>query len=361
MVPLIYALKNGELGRIEQMALAALDGLRDEFVPCVFAREGAVLTEAEKLDFSVHSFSNTSNFAMKLRFLLASNHELSFISTDSKFSYSIILLNLFYRKKINHLHLISEETNENYDFSKINNLNKYGVTFITPSKFIKEKLIAHGTRQERIRVIENFLPEKVIDAIPRRMRFNTDGIKKVLIISKIEPNKKINFLFKALDLRPELNSLEFTISGTGSKLEELKNRAAKKYPNVKFSGIGENISNRVEDFDLYLQLCSNESTDLTILEALAADVPVLVPENAGGTIFTHKINGFIFEGNAASLASRLHELSITSSELLNAVAKGGRYLLNIKFSSESSIERYRRVLNEQKVPKVDLTRGKLIL
>lgn len=345
------------------MALATLDGLRNEFNPFIFAPEGDVIEEARKMGFFAQTFSGVTDLTMKLWLLLVAHKEFAFIATELNHSYSLILLNAFYRRKITHLHVVNGCNDEYSSYAKRSKLNKYDVTFIAPSDFVKERLIANDTRQERIRVIENFLSEKRKAKLPRRLPFKTNGVKKVVVISKIEPRKKIDLLLDALDFMPNLSSLEFTIYGTGSQLEKLKKRASERNPNVRFAGFDENISAKLTDADLLLHLCPVESSGLTILEAMSAKVPVLVADSGGtGSMISHNVNGFSFRANDAKhLAHRLNELSKTPFDLLNAIAKGGKHLLNIRFSLEIGVERYRRLITGQKVPALDLTRGKLIL
>jgi len=362
MIPLIYALKNGETGNAGQMALATLDGLRDEFVPYLFAPQGEVVRESQKLGLVALPFTNTTDFLLKLRLILAANPEIAYITTDYKFSRLMIWLNFFYHRKITHLNLIDEAALENGDAAKRNKLGKYDVTYIAHSRTTREKLIAAGARADKIRVVENFLSEKLKNELPRKAPFQKNGVKEVVVVSKIEADKKIGLLFDALDLEPALSALRFTIYGTGGELEQLKTRAAKKFPNVKFAGDCEDVPQTLVNSDLYLNFCADESNGLTVLEAMAVDVPVLTPNGDSEAFITHNVNGFSFKAdNARDLAMRLCESSRAPRALLNSVTKGGRYLLNIKFSSENGVERYRRLLNEQKVTNVDLTRGKVIL
>ncbi len=361
MIPLIYVLHNGNLYGLEQMALATLDGLSDEFKPHLFAPEGDVIKEAKKMGFETQSFSSKTDLTMKLRLLFSAHKELGFIATDLSHSYAVILLNTFYRRRVKHLHIVCGDENSNY--ARASRLNKFDVTFIALSEEVKEKLIAFDTRQDRIRVIENFMSEKRKEIVPCRLPFDKNGVKNVVIISRLEPRKKIDLLLDALDFKPQLSSVDFTIYGTGSELESLKKRARGRHQNVHFAGFDENISQKLADADLYIHLCPLQSSGLMILEAMAAQVPVLVSDSGGiGSMISHNINGFNFKANDFQhLAIRLDELSTAPFNLLNAIAKGGKHLLNIRFSPENSIEKYRRSIWGQKVQAVDLSRGKLIL
>ncbi len=363
MIPLIYVLHTGNLYGLEQMALAMLDGLRDEFKPYLFAPEGEVIKEAKKMGFETQTFSSKTDLILKLRFLLSAHKELVFAATDLSHSYSLILLNKFYRRKIKHLQIVSGSENEFSNYAKKSSLNKYDLTLIALSEYVKEKLIAHDIRQTRIRVIENFMTEKRKEFVPRRLPFKTNGVKKIVVISRLEPMKKVDLLLDALDLMPELSSLDFTVYGTGSQLESLKKRVRENNPNVHFAGFEENLSQKLAEADLLLHLCPIQSSGLTILEAMAAEVPVLVSDSGGiGSMISHNINGFSFKANDSKhLAYRLSELSKTPFNHLNAITKGEKHLLNIRFSAESAVEKYRRLIWEQKIQVADLTRGKLIL
>lgn len=362
MIPLVYVLKNRKIGETEQIALATLHGLRDEFVPYIFAPDGAVIEEAQKLGFQAQTISGAADFTFKFWRLLVENQELGFVSADYKISYSAILLNFLFRRKMTHLHIVDDSFGK-ADFSKRSSLNKYDVTLVAESRTVREKLIADGARNDRIRVIEHFLPEDLKNSSQRRFEFKTDGVKKIIIVTRIEEDKRIELLFEAVKSSKLLQSLEFKIYGTGSQLENLKAQAERETPNISFEGLGENITQRLSHADLYLHLSPDESTNLTILGAMAADVPVLVPDIGDETIITHNVNGFCFKADdAQSLAARLEELSQVSFDFLNAVAKGGRCLLKIRFSAETGIERFRRLVNESKSDDIHMTHsGKLVI
>ncbi len=345
------------------MALATLDGLREEFTPYLFAPEGRVLKEARQMGFATQSFSGAIDLTMKLCLVLNAHKEFGFIATHLKHSYSLIALNKLYRRKIMHLHVVSGGLDDYSSYGGKSKLNYHDVSFIAVSEFVKERLIAHETRPERIRVIENFLSQKRIENMPQSKPFTKNGVKKIVVVSRLEPQKRVDLLLDALDLRPSLAALEFTIFGTGSKFETLKKRAAERHPNVIFAGFHENIPEEMASADLLLHLCPVESSRLTILEAMAANLPVLVADSGStGSMISNNINGFTFHANDTEhLAERLDELANAPFEFLNVIAKGGKYLLNIRFSADNVLERYRRLLTIPKTTAEDLTRGKLIM
>ena len=56
--PLVYALHSGNLYGTERMALATIEGLRDDFESVVFASAGPALEEAARLGFQTISFTS---------------------------------------------------------------------------------------------------------------------------------------------------------------------------------------------------------------------------------------------------------------------------------------------------------------
>ncbi|MBX7172169.1 MAG: glycosyltransferase family 4 protein [Pyrinomonadaceae bacterium] len=345
---LIYALHSGNLYGTEQMALATCDGLRSEFDAWIFAPPGLAIEEAKRMNFGTQTFAGAKDFAKKLQPILAKNNELVFIATGIVHSFALIILNLFYRRKVSHLHVVHGGTDERLSYGRKKLLNFFDVKLVAVSEFVKEKLKTHGVRAEKIKVIENFLiPEKVTNC-PKRLPFEQNGIKKVAIISRIDPIKRIDLLLDALDTHPELSELDFTIYGTGSEFETFQTRAAQNNLNVKFAGFNSNIAQELVKADLLLHLCPTEPFGLAILEAMAANVPVLVPDEGGaGSLVTDKVDGFHFRANNINdLAFCLNELMKTDQEILNRITKSGNFTLKTRFSNTFGIENYRRLIEE---------------
>ena len=78
--------------------------------------------------------------------------------------------------------------------------------------------------------------------------------------------------------------------------------------------------------DCLVHLCPVEPFGLAILEAMAADLPVLVANSGGaGALIDDGISGFHFRANdAGDLGRRLQELTDAPPALLNRVVSGGR-------------------------------------
>jgi len=138
------------------------------------------------------------------------------------------------------------------------------------------------------------------------------------------------------------------VLGAGWDLDALRARAAGRNPNVSFAGFVHEVPRELAASDLFVPLCPVEPFGLAILEAMAAGVPVLVPDSGGAAgLVDEGVSGFHFQANqAASLAARLRDLGGASPERLNDVASGARRALATRFSAHSGTEAYRRLLHQ---------------
>ena len=75
-----------------------------------------------------------------------------------------------------------------------------------------------------------------------------------------------------------------------------------------------------------MHTCPEEPFGLVVLEAMAADVPVLVPDRGGPDFIVEAgVSGFKFRADdAADLAARLADLAAAPAGVLNRAAAGGR-------------------------------------
>lgn len=349
-LPLVYALHSGNLYGTERMALATVEGLADEFEPIIFAPPGLALKEAERLGFAVQPFSSPLEFAWKLRPFLSRHKKLAFVATGVAHSLACLAWNTLYCRQIVHLHIVHGGTDERLSYGRKQKLNGRQVTFVAVSHFVRERLIANGVAANQIEVIENFLPDRQIAAAPKHPSFDLPGVRQIIVISRLDPIKRVDVLLDALDQQTALGALSFRIFGTGWQLEELRARAAARNPNVMFAGFQNDVAGELAAADLLVHTCPEEPFGLAIIEAMAANVPVLVPDSGGaGSLVEEGVSGFRFAANqSASLAARLCELRNASADLLNRVVVGGRQALGSRFSAAARTADYRRLLHGEK-------------
>ena len=346
-IPLVYALHSGNLYGTERMALATLQGLRDHFDPVLLAPPGPALAEAARLGIPGESFANPREFALRLRPWLARHRRLAFVATGVVHSLAFLALNVWYRRQSVHLHLVHGGTDERLSYGRKRLLNPTAVKLVAVSGFVRERLIANGAAPGKIWVIENFLTDERVRSAPRRPPASA-GVRNVVIVSRIDPIKRVDLLLDALDRHPELGALSFRLLGSGWDLEKLRARAAERHPNVYFLGFTEAVAEELAAADLLLHLCPSEPFGLAILEAMAAGVPVLVPDSGGTALLVEEgVSGGRFRADdAEALAARLRELHDAPAEVLNRWVAGGDRALATRFSQTERLSDYERLLAE---------------
>ena len=344
--PLLYTLHSGNLYGTERMALATAWGLRDEFEPVIFTPGGLAAVEARTMGFEVVETTNDRAFAIQLRPYLSRHRRLAFFSTRTMHSLVFAAMNLLYRRTVANIHMVHGGTDEALSYGQKRRLNRLPVTLVAVSAFVRERLLAHGVRDRQIRVIENFLPAEQVASAPRREPFRQPGIRRVAVISRLDPIKRIDVLLTCLENRPELNAIAFHLYGTGSDSEALKARAAKGGLNVVFEGFRPDVDEQLAQADLLVHLCPEEPFGLAILEAMAAGVPVVAPDSGGaGSLIEDGVSGLHFAANdAASLGACLAGLCQAEPERLNSLVAGARTALATRFSERERLADYRALI-----------------
>jgi glycosyltransferase involved in cell wall biosynthesis len=347
-IPLIYALHSGNLYGTERMALSTAAGLLDEFAPIIMAPPGPALEEAEHRGYAVAPFENVWQFAAALRSALSRSPKVAFFATGVMHSSVCIALNKLYRRPIAHLHLVHGGAAEELSYGRKKKLNGQSVRFVAVSQYVRERLLAHGVNDNQISVVENFLPDTQVGACPRREPFRTGEIRRLTVISRLDPEKRVGLLLDALRRDPDSRRFEVRIFGSGWEGDELKRRASEANLNVSFAGFQARVDECLAESDLLVHLCPVEPFGLAIIEAMAAGVPVLVPNAGGaGSLVEDGVSGFHFRnGNADDLNTRLRDITALGADRLNAVVAGGRHLLATRFSESLRMGDYRRMLWE---------------
>jgi len=342
---LVYLLHSGNLYGTERMALVTLDGLRDSLEPILFAPPGPVHAAAEAMGIQAFEFHSAWDLCKQMPSALRGCRKVAVCATGVSHSFLFLLWNLWFRLKNVHLHLVHGGTDERLSYGRKKLLNYFPILLVAVSDFVKQRLLANGARAAQIRVLENFLPDQQIATALQRPAFTGTGVLNVLVVSRIDPIKRIDLLLDALDLEPGLQRLKFRILGTGWELEKLSARARLSHPNVTFAGFSAQVATELAASDLLLHCCPTEPFGLAILEAMAAKVPVLLPDQGGAAgLIEAGVSGEHFHANdAADLARQLTALQNASARQLNSLAEHAHQRLLARYSSAARLHDYRNI------------------
>lgn len=348
-IPLVYSLHSGNLYGTERMALSTASGLLDDFTPIILAPPGPALEEAAKRNFEAIPFRSAWEFALALRGILARGPKFAFLATGVMHSSLCLAWNRLYRRKIAHLHLVHGGASEELSYGRKRKLNGAPVQFVAVSSYVRERLLAHRVSPAQIEVIENFLPEHDLVSRPRRPAFTGEPIRRLIVISRLDPEKRVDLLLQALELDADSRRFEITIFGTGWQTDDLRRRAAQSGLNVNFAGFQPDVPRHLANSDLLVHLCPVEPFGLAIIEAMAAGIPVLVPDSGGaGSLVEDGVSGFRFRaGDPLSLNARLRDIAAMAPDRLQAVVGEGHRLLATRFSERERLAEYRRLLQER--------------
>jgi len=210
-------------------------------------------------------------------------------------------------------------------------------------------LLAHEVNAGQIQVIENFLPDTQLADCPKRKPFRTGEMRRLIVISRLDPEKRVGLLLDALSRDPEAKRFEVRVYGTGWQSDALKQRAGEAGLNVSFVGFQARVDECLAESDLLVHLCPVEPFGLAIIEAMAAGVPVLAPNAGGaGSLVVDGVSGFHFKPDDADhLNVRLRAIAELGAERLNGVVAQGRHLLATRFSETARLGDYRSILTEK--------------
>lgn len=360
-IPLIYALSSGLRYGMQEMAYTTVTGLRNKFRPVIFTPPGPAVDEARKLGFevvetlSLGSGENGGimspqswNFSAQLGPYLSRYEEVAFFGTRCMHNLVFAATNLRYRRRAANIHIVhGVEAEPAYGQKRVLDRVPFAITVLAVSEFSRDRMKAHGLVRP-VRVIENYLSDERVATSPRREPFREPGVRRAAVVSRLVPVKRIDVLLTCLENRPELNAIAFHIYGDGPEGEALKERVAKGRLNVIFEGFRNDVASELTKADIVVHLCPLEALPLALLEALAADVPVVAPDRGGSAcVIEDGVNGLHFAANdAASLGRRLADLLDAPPERLNALVAGGRASLATRFSEQERLADYRALISE---------------
>ncbi len=348
MIPILYSLHSGNLYGTERMALATAQALGPEFQTVIIAPEGPVHAEARRMGYETIVFRNIVQHLFAIRPFYASCPKVISINTRVVHSVAAVIWEQLYRRKSANLQVVHGGVAERLSYGRKKLLRYVGVEQVAVSNYVRERLIANGSSPLSIRVIENFLTPERANLGLTRAPFTQSGVKRVLIVSRLDPIKRIDLLMDAIDCDPSLREIEFRILGSGQEEAVLRQRAAANYQNINFLGFSGTAAEEMAAADMLLHLCPEEPFGIAILEAMAARLPILVPDQGGASsIVVPEISGMHFRSNdARSLAAQLHFFQSASADKLNQLAGEAVRRLQTQYSAERGAQEYRKAIEE---------------
>ena len=169
---------------------------------------------------------------------------------------------------------------------------------------------------------------------------------KFLVVSHLRFSKGIQDLILAVKDLPETlkKDLSITIYGDGPYKKELLDLVTINQLNsvFDFKGSSATLKTTYQHFDYMLQPTHMECFSLSILESLAANIPVITtPVGGNEEVVTHGKNGYIFKTKDISALTALLRAVITGEK---SVKENTRHLIETEFSIDLMVENHLKLL-----------------
>lgn len=137
--------------------------------------------------------------------------------------------------------------------------------------------------------------------------------------------------------------IKLYIVGGGTLDTELKKLAARHNVdrNIEFTGAVEDVATYLENADIFVSASRSEGMPVSILEAMAWNIPVIASDIAGNrNVVMQNKTGFLFElDNTEELVNTIIKV-IQNPEKRKSVASEARKMVESVYSTESSRQRH---------------------
>lgn len=209
--------------------------------------------------------------------------------------------------------------------------------FISPSQFLKGKMIEAGMSSDKIIVLNNFIHSSKIKQEPAEKE------KYYCYVGRISKEKGVETLLKASEKLP---GFKLKIIGTGDLLQELKEKY--KLPHIEFLGFQnwETIERIVKS--AYFTVIPSEwyeNNPLSVIESLSLGTPVLGARIGGiPELIINLETGMLFESRSvADLSIKIDELF--KSDSMTEMGNNCILYSQKNFSSEMHFDKLFKIYN----------------
>lgn len=194
-----------------------------------------------------------------------------------------------------------------------------------------------------------------IEAIKSKTNYtNTKNFKIVQISRLMHEKKGQHLLIKALSIlyKKGYTNIQLDFIGEGDSLEYLKKLASKLCLNNNINFLGcksqQFVFDHLCDYNLLVQPSIFEGFGLTVAEAMAAKIPVLVSQNQGPLeIIDNGKYGYYFKNGDSCDCARMIEQIIskgTDTTMIENAYKHVSQYYNVKITAKNYLEAYKLMI-----------------
>ncbi|MGB7566753.1 MAG: glycosyltransferase family 4 protein [Chitinivibrionales bacterium] len=186
----------------------------------------------------------------------------------------------------------------------------------------KEDLLRSVPFKGKVFVLNNFVADKFF-ANPIKKFGSEKSVLKIVAVGSLEPLKNFEYLLDVFTyFKNEEIYLDIYGKGDKSKYEEIiKSKALK----VRMMGENTNIAEALKEYDLFIMPSKYEGFPLSLFEAMASGLPVMV-SNIAPLRSIVKDNGIYFDlDNAEATANIIKSILLGKTDINSLAEKAKRY------------------------------------
>jgi glycosyltransferase involved in cell wall biosynthesis len=217
------------------------------------------------------------------------------------------------------------------------------------SSDLRLHLIQEGFRPDRVEVLHNSIdPGPLVTPADRAAARTAIDVPRdaftVGSVARLDPVKDLGTLIRAFAvLRASVPSAFLVVVGDGPERAALEATVdeldVRRF--VRFTGHRDDARRLLPAFDVYVNCSITEGTSLTIMEAMAASLPVVATAVGGNAeiVAAGETGELVPARNAEALAGALRHLA-SRPEYAQALSTAGRRRVEERFSIDRMVERY---------------------
>jgi len=213
---------------------------------------------------------------------------------------------------------------------------------------LRHHMIAEGFPARCVDVLYNGIdPGERPTAAQRHAARQSLGVPEDAFVigaaGRLDPVKNLRLLLQAHTLlRAKMPHARTVIVGDGAEREPLETLARELgiADSVVFAGYRPNVRALMAAFDVYVNCSTYEGASLTILEAMAAALPVVAtPVGGNPELVIDRETGWLVHGRAVAMTEALTALAL-DAKLRRLMGDAGRWRVAKHFSIQRMVEQY---------------------
>lgn len=216
---------------------------------------------------------------------------------------------------------------------------------VAVSNDVANRLREAGVPEKKIRIINNGIDIDALSNAEPALRKGVPPTQRIVgIVGRLSPEKGIEgFLSAASKIKISHPQTTFVVIGEGPERDNLYATARKLgiQDTVRFTGKLDNMAEVYASLDVIVSSSVKEGLPLTILEALAARLPVVATSvGAVPTVILHNQTGLLAPPRDADALAREIIRFLDNPELARTLAMQGHKLVRQHFSAQSMAAEY---------------------